>query len=413
MKQLISILILLGALSASAADIVTATVTVTNAAGTTNGQTITVNADVRTWTNNVVISASQILTNETIGGAATNLFNHVGANAFSYTTLGRSGTNGITLRSDPGKTLTVTLSAGWGEVAYATNTLTTAIALRLPITVEAAAQQTNLSTRLVDALNLDAVTNQLKQAAPVAAQLVGTTNAQTISGNKTFSGVNHFTGSNYFGANVRFGSDAFLFNAIGDYNGTWSIGEDGSASFADALSVGGTGRFTNDLHVAGTTYLDDAQIQTTLGVGGVARFTNSVLVAGGLEVTGLQTNIYATGTNSFSDIAFRRYAVTSLANGNNAGVVVGTNTFVEVSGPSGAFTINGMTGSPSRDGHLVIIINQTGQDMTVAHQSGTDPTAANRIISLTGADRSTTGNGAAMFIYSAAASRWLLIYLDP
>lgn len=406
MKQLISILILLGALSASAADIVTATVTVTNAAGTTNGQTITVNADVRTWTNNVVISASQILTNETIGGAATNLFNHVGANAFAYTTLGRSGTNGITLRSDPGKTLTVALSAGWGEVAYATNTLTTAIALRLPITVEAAAQQTNLSTRLVDALNLDAVTNQLKQAAPVAAQLVGTTNAQTVSGVKTWTGNNIHTGSNYITGVFYFGAGS----AVPRFTNGW-VTLDSVEQYAGDYIMMDPGSEFIGTHRGNGEHLTNA-VEIIAGRN-ISITTNATKRDFTVAMSDTTTNLVTAGTNSFSDIAFRRYAVTSLANGNNAGVVVGTNTFVEVSGPSGAFTINGMTGSPSRDGHLVIIINQTGQDMTVAHQSGTDPTAANRIISLTGADRSTTGNGAATFIYSAAASRWLLISLDP
>ena len=47
----------------------------------------------------------------------------------------------------------------------------------------------------------------------------------------------------------------------------------------------------------------------------------------------------AAGTNAFlpgSDIAFSRYAVTSLANGNNAAVPTGTNVFVEISGNSAA-----------------------------------------------------------------------------
>jgi hypothetical protein len=66
-----------------------------------------------------------------------------------------------------------------------------------------------------------------------------------------------------------------------------------------------------------------------------------------------------------------------------------------------------------RDGKFLILLNQTGQNMTVAHDSGTDPTAANRIYSMTGADQTTTGNGAATFIYSAAAARWIMISFAP
>src|SRR5262249_44098086 len=103
------------------------------------------------------------------------------------------------------------------------------------------------------------------------------------------------------------------------------------------------------------------------------------------------------------------------ANGVNAAVPVGTNVFIDVSGPTAAFTINGLNApnGVQRDGKLLIIVNQTGYDMTVAHQSGTDPVAANRIITSTGADRTTTGNGAAMFIYSAAVNRWINFSFDP
>lgn len=121
----------------------------------------------------------------------------------------------------------------------------------------------------------------------------------------------------------------------------------------------------------------------------------------------------ATGTNSFSDHAFRRYANTSLANGANAGVLAGTNTFMQVSGPTAAFTIAGLTGSPNRNGHYLIILNKTGYDMTLANESGLEATAANRIINMTGADRTTTGNGAAILIYSTSESRWQCISFDP
>ena len=145
--------------------------------------------------------------------------------------------------------------------------------------------------------------------------------------------------------------------------------------------------------------------------------TINYMTAGGVYLQNITNatiaDTFATGTNSFSDLSLRRYPITSLANGANAGVIIGTNSFVEVSGPTAAFTINGMTGSPLRDGHLVVILNQTGYDMTVAHQSGVEPTAANRIITMTGADRTTTGNGAATFLYNANTARWMLIAFDP
>ena len=66
-----------------------------------------------------------------------------------------------------------------------------------------------------------------------------------------------------------------------------------------------------------------------------------------------------------------------------------------------------------RDGKVIWLINLTGQAMTIAHDSGVEPTAANRIYSLTGADQVTTGNGAAQFIYDGSSSRWIMLNFAP
>src|SRR5689334_10345607 len=108
MKFLTLLILIASSLVASGLDIITATITVTNAP-TTNGQTLTVNANVRTWTNSVIVPGSQILTNASIGGSATNMFNAVSVTPFSGLTLAYSGSNGITLRTVPGGALAVTL----------------------------------------------------------------------------------------------------------------------------------------------------------------------------------------------------------------------------------------------------------------------------------------------------------------
>lgn len=384
-----------------AAELITATVSFTNAAGTTNGQTIAINASTRTWTNNVVIPDSQILTNDSPEGSATNLYQHLGFSPVAGTSASYGSSTSVVVRGFPGSALTITLSDGYGAVAYATNTITSAVVLRLPVTVESGAQQTNITTRLVDALNLTAPTNQLMQASPAFAQLVGTTNAQTISGAKTWSGNNAHTGSNDFSgfvttvtitnsSHAKFGGDVQVIGNL-DVSG---IVADGSITSSDTI--------------VGILQGDGSSITNISG----ANIVSGVASAALRERT--VHSMTATGTNSFSDIAFRRYAITSLANGNNAGVVVGTNTFVQVSGPSGAFTLNGFTGSPNRDGHVVKILNRTGQNMTIANDSGTEPVAANRIYTLTGADVGpSTGDCIATFIYSAADSRWILESYSP
>jgi hypothetical protein len=472
MKKVFSIqcsvfsLLLLLAFGARGVDLITATIVVTNTAGVTNLSTLTVNGDVRTWTTNVTTPATQILTNSTDLTSATNLFYAIAASPFAGLTLSRNSTNSILLRTAPGGSLAVTLGGTWGTVSLATNSLTAAIAVRVPYSVETAAVRTNVASGLVKAIDGPENTNSIHESSPVAVNLVGITNAQTISGAKLFTGVatlrsplfgspvstNGVNVGNAFsspGAGVS--GEQFGASASVTANGALAVGVSSTASGANATAVGytaaATAQFSSALGATAT-----AQGQYSLAAGGNASADNSsalgvnsfvaathtnstavganaittaknqimlgtasidVMVNHNLTVGGAISGVNFANTNAFptgSDIAFGRYALSSLANGNNAAVPVGTNVFVEVSGPSGAFTINGIAGG--RDGKFLIIVNLTGFNMTIAHDSGTDPTAANRIYSMTGADRATTGNGAAMLIYSAAASRWILISLD-
>ena len=478
----------------ASSTLVTATITVTNAP-TTNGQTLTVNGDTRTWTNNLTIPASQILTNATIGGSATNMFTAladapIGSPALS---LLYSSTNGVSLSGAVNQNITVTLSAGWGQVVYTTNTLTSAIAIRVPHTVEAAPMQTNLMSLLLTGLS-QANTNSFYESDAAVSHLVGLTNNQTISGVKQLTNVadlyqgvvsnspdiggivqaltnglwwfgtapflvttngtnfgNAFTSKGSGAGSEQFGlgasasgnlstavgrlstasnpGDVALGYASGASGGnSTALGAASSATVSNATAVGtvatatgtnstalgrgatATGNNSTAVGYAATTTADN---QVMLGSSGVSTVVNNYLsVLGGATIANGVTNLLHTGTNNFpagSDLSFGRYALSTLANGNNAAVPVGTNVFIEVSGPTSAFTINGINASPNRDGKFIILLNQTGQNMTIANQSGTDPTAANRIVCLTGADKTVTGNSSAMLIYSGSASRWILL----
>ena len=499
--------VLLAAFQVKAVDRITALVAVTNAAGTTNGQTITVNSSVRTWTNNVIVAASQILTNYAAATAKTNLYNQIALNPFASVSLVNVQSTNFNLVATAGAALTVTLSAGWGTVTYSTQVVTALIAVRIPIESEpSAAQRTNIISELQSALAGTRNTNVFYESSPAVANLVGLTNVQTVAGAKSFTNlagvwsgiisntpaisgtikaltngviygssisnataiggnVKNLTNGEYYSPSLHsptmtnganYGN---AFRSFGSGNGSEQYGLDATATnnFATALGnsalAGGQGSTTIGFSAWGLNNNDSAfgasanalgTNSTAIGANATVNFTyinstalgqsstvtrtnqvrlgtateqvsvpGTLVVNGGAAIVGLVTNLMTTGTNAFSDIAFRRFAITSLANGNNAGIIVGTNTFVEVSGPSAAFTINGITGSPNRDGHYLIIVNQTTFNMTIAHDSGVDATAGNRIYCMTGADRATTGNGAAILIYSAAASRWILISLDP
>ncbi len=220
------------------------------------------------------------------------------------------------------------------------------------------------------------------------------------------------------------GDDSSVFGTVAtataDSSMALGAGSGASADNAIAIGVNAVASHTNSVAI-GTGSATTATNQIMLGAAGIStRVQNDLTVqtnlsvAGGLTVTGSSSNANFAGKmtlTAHADIAFTRYAVGTLTDSNNAAVPVGTNTFIEVSGPAAAFNINGIANG--RDGKIIYIINQTGQDMTFVHQSGVDPTAANRIITMTGANRSTTANGAATLIYSGAAARWILISLDP
>lgn len=150
--------------AASPTAYVTATVSVTNAAGTTNGQTITVNSDVRTWTNSVFIASSQILTNGTPASATVNLLNQIAQFPFSHIGLSQTWPTNIVLQGQTNMDVIVTLSAGWGTVTFQTNTLGSAVAVRIPFTVESLAQQTNIASGLAAAINSPKNTNVIAHA---------------------------------------------------------------------------------------------------------------------------------------------------------------------------------------------------------------------------------------------------------
>lgn len=96
------------------------TVVVAFTSGTTNGQTIVVNGDTRTWTTNVALFGN-ILTNSTANGSATNLFNHLAVYPFAGVTESYASASSINLQGSVGQVMTVTV-----DPAYGTATPTTA-----------------------------------------------------------------------------------------------------------------------------------------------------------------------------------------------------------------------------------------------------------------------------------------------
>ena len=78
-----------------------------------------------------------------------------------------------------------------------------------------------------------------------------------------------------------------------------------------------------------------------------------------------------------------------------------------VTGPTGAFSISGITKPDNPDGRVVILYNTTSQNMTITNDATS--TAANRILTNTGSDVATTGTGIVSLIYSVTDARWILL----
>jgi hypothetical protein len=147
-----------------AQQIITAQVAITNF--TVNGETITVNGTLRTWTNNVTSAQNQIATNNTIMGAWTNLFYAYAAVPQSGVNLLPLSTNTVQFQSYAGLGLTVSVSTNWATITWSTNSLVQATVVRVPLTAVGPDEQTNTANGLVQYLNYAGGTIQLNTNAP-------------------------------------------------------------------------------------------------------------------------------------------------------------------------------------------------------------------------------------------------------
>lgn len=494
-------------LKAHCQQVITGTLTVTNVAGTTNGETLTINGTLRTITNNVQNTVQILLgTNSTL--AASNVFNAYAINPQSgMIVTWPNSTNIVTFQSYPGVLLSGSISTGWATLTFSTQSLTAATVVRVPPSVEGAAMQTNIGSGL--ALYLEQSTNALSDTNTFGSKYDSLAQTQMLSGLKRFTNVagiwmgivsnSPAIGGNVWGLTNGYYSNSIIdravltnginygnaFSSPGTAGGAeqFGVGASAAGSFSTAVGDGASapsnsasafgnaatagwvqstaigngakangvaavalglsaiasanyssalGTFANTANFSNSTAIgyiatNSANNQVMLGAGGIQVVVNSNLavyaggatitgavsiVSGGLTIASGTTNQWHNGTNTWlagADIAFTRFPISSLANGNNAGVIVGTNVFCDVSGPSGAFTINGLNGSPNRDGKVVIIKNATGQTMTIANESGVDAVAGNRIKTGFSADQSYTNNpGMVTLIYDGSISRWII-----
>ena len=291
MRFLASILLILLATGANAADSIRAVITVTNAPAV--GATLTNAADVRTWTNS--LSATTIQTNTTIGGSATNLYTAlVSFGAANVLAVAQTGTNEVTVYGKLGSALSYGLSSGWGSVSYSTNTATNSFALRVPYAVETTANRAVAATNLLDLFRQHATSGAALATDAWLTNFVNRTGAQTVSAPLNLTGAStasDLTVSNLKGtANALAGTSGAMTNT----NSTILTLSGGTATITNATAITatvGSGHVTNLFATNATvTNLTIAASTGVINYGSSVIFTNGYL-----------TNVLFAGTNRFTN----------------------------------------------------------------------------------------------------------------
>lgn len=146
----------------------------------------------------------------------------------------------------------------------------------------------------------------------------------------------------------------------------------------------------------------------TLGWGaGGASALDTFLTRTSAALLGLTGSLTASG-----DLTAARVVVgvgtIALVNGSNNDIALPTAQYTRITGPTGAFTITGVTAGTS--GQIVTYRNTTVQTFTIANESASS-SVANRITTLTTANLvCNTGGGAAVtLLYDGTAARWVVI----
>ena len=439
MKKTLIFFALFYAFYASAVDKITLTVTVTNTPA--DGNTFTLNSDVRTWADGVVYPGAQIAVGASIGAATTNMFLQIAANPFSRVTPAWLATNQIELIGAVDLAMVGSLSGSWGTLSYTTQTVTRLTSLRVPMSGLPNSIRTNDATQIITGLNsyaqnqfvasllpdeIDASTLNVSTASSAASPAIefdAGTGLYTTGGTP---GV-YFSVSSSQVAQIDAGSIIQgATTAKAEISASTPSGTVPSLLPRASYSTTGIGASATDtltliaggvagVDVGSTNVIINTWLDVTSGrIDGVT-ITNST-IQGSTLTTGTYSgtigllssgNIYGTSVSNtvhIGKIILNTTDSTSLANSNSDVNFGDVNTVVIRSGPSASFTINSIVGA--EDGRLLKIINKTGHNMTLSDLTGT---TTNQIDTFNGGGHTTTGNGAVELMYDGTDLKWLLI----
>jgi hypothetical protein len=371
------------ALDARAASRITATISITNAP-TVPTQTLAINGDTRTWTNSVTLPASQIATNSTAAGSATNLWLHVLATPFAGpVTVQMVNATNLAFVGAIDQAMTVAAAGNWATVTLSTQTVSTLYTVRVPGSAEPAAVRATNYTLLTTALS-DYSLLGVNESSNFATNLVGLTNAQTVGGAKTFTNASsrwlngEVTNAELKSMRVRFDNT----NANGIYFYSSAAGRISAiAPDANGLpSIYGTVTLeqpTNGLSYtpaseniltkggADTTYGRLATANTWTGTNSFAQITNSFITGGSASNVTVFGSIFA-GTINGATITTLTNATLPKTTSSSVGVInVGSMSFIHTyGGMSNLFMGEGAGNFTLTQGSNTVVGARAGEDLT-------------------------------------------------
>lgn len=286
MRHFAFIVLLLSCFAASAADRITATISVTNAPlGNTN--TLVVNGSTRTFTNTVTGSpATLIQQTNSIPWSATNILAQITDYRFSqFHFLSQTASTNFLIVGAVGEALTVTLAGGWGKVVYSTQTVSSpTFIVRVPMTVEQTSNRTHIASLLVKGQS-DNSTNSFATNAVALSNYVsrGASPQQQVASPMHFAGI------------VRAGAGVALTNGFTSALTNINSVSSNHVNYGNAIRSEGSGG--NSLQV-GSNALATASLSVAIGNSSVA--SGASAIAFGTGATATNSDSIAIGTGAIS-----------------------------------------------------------------------------------------------------------------
>lgn len=275
------------------------------------GTNITINGVTRTFTN--AHSSTTILTNLVaigINNSATNLYFNLSAYTLSapQPVIQHIATNKLRFVFAVGYPGVITTIGSWASVTNFTNTITSGLTVRVPKSIESASNRVHIGSRLIE--YAEESTNYFKPGWTAATYLVGTTNAQVISGVKQLIDPGLLrpllTNVVWLSGVIGRTTNGYWTNAVLDSPITTNLVNRGNAISSPGAGTGseqfGTGAQANGLNsfAAGNTAIADGINSFAAGKDAYNGGDSSVAVGTGVEIpAGVgATNVTVYGNSS-------------------------------------------------------------------------------------------------------------------